>query len=116
MAQNRTCLRLRRYEKDEDNRVNKYQAMDDKCGSAMAKIAAATSFFTPELLEAPSEKIEKFIDEEPGLKQYRFLLESTLRRNTSFPPKKTFWPRCPKSPAPPATFSNAQQRRPHFRR
>ena len=65
--------------KDEDNRVNKYQAMDDKCGSAMAKIAAATSFFTPELLEAPSEKIEKFIDEEPGLKQYRFLLESTLR-------------------------------------
>lgn len=67
--------------KDEDNRVNKYQAMDDKCGSAMAKIAAATSFFTPELLEAPSEKIEKFIDEEPGLKQYRFLLESTLREN-----------------------------------
>ena len=65
--------------KDEDNRVNKYQAMDDKCGSVMAKIAAATSFFTPELLEAPSEKIEKFIDEEPGLKQYRFLLESTLR-------------------------------------
>jgi len=65
--------------KDEDNRVNKYQAMDDKCSSALAKIAAATSFFTPELLEASKEKIESFITEEPGLSQYRFLLESALR-------------------------------------
>ena len=29
--------------KDEDNRVDKYQAMDDKCGSAMAKVAAAAA-------------------------------------------------------------------------
>ena len=65
--------------KDEDNRVDKYQAMDDKCGSAIAKLAALTSFFTPELLEASQEKIESFLEEEPALEQYRFLLESALK-------------------------------------
>ena len=65
--------------KDEDNRVDKYQAMDDKCGSAIAKLAALTSFFTPELLEASREKIESFLEEEPALEQYRFLLESALK-------------------------------------
>ena len=31
--------------KDEDNRVSKYQSMDDKCGTAVAKVAASMSFF-----------------------------------------------------------------------
>lgn len=65
--------------KDEDNRVDKYQAMDDKCGSTIAKLAALTSFFTPELLESSQEKIESFLEEEPALEQYRFLLESALK-------------------------------------
>ena len=37
--------------KDEDNREDRYQAMDDKCGSMIAKVSAAMSFFTPQLLE-----------------------------------------------------------------
>ncbi len=65
--------------KDEDNRVNKYQAMNDKANSTISKIAAYTSFFTPELLEASEEKIEKFLDENPKLSQYKFFLESALR-------------------------------------
>ncbi len=65
--------------KDEDNRVDKYQAMDDKCSAAMAKVAAAMSFFTPELLAVPEEKIFSFIAEEPGLSVYEFLLKSMLR-------------------------------------
>lgn len=65
--------------KDEDNRVNKYQAMNDKASSAISKIAAYTSFFTPELLEASEEKIEKFLDENSKLNQYKFFLESALR-------------------------------------
>lgn len=65
--------------KDEDNRVDKYQAMDDKCGSAMAKVAAAMSFFTPELLEAPESEILGFLDKEPGLAQYEFMLKAMLR-------------------------------------
>lgn len=66
--------------KDEDNRVDKYQAMDDKCGSAIAKVAAAMSFFTPELLEASEETILEYLENEPALKQYDFLLKSTLRQ------------------------------------
>jgi len=65
--------------KDEDNRVDKYQAMDDKCSSAIAKVSAAMSFFTPQLLESSEETILTFIDEEPGLKQYEFLLKDILR-------------------------------------
>ena len=65
--------------KDEDNRVDKYQSMDDKCGSAIAKVSAAMSFFAPELLAADEEKILRFIDENPKLELYRFALEDALR-------------------------------------
>lgn len=65
--------------KDEDNRVTKYQTMDDKCGSALAKASAAMSFFAPELLAAPEEKILSFIEENPKLKQYEFVLKDALR-------------------------------------
>ena len=65
--------------KDEDNRVTKYQTMDDKCGSTLAKASAAMSFFAPELLAAPEEKILSFIDENPKLKQYEFVLKDALR-------------------------------------
>lgn len=65
--------------KDEDNRVNKYQSMDDKCGSAVAKASAAMSFFAPELLAADERTILGFIDENPRLSVYRFALEDALR-------------------------------------
>ena len=50
--------------KDEDNRVDQYQAMDDKCSSAIAKVSATMSFFTPQLLEASEEKILGYLKEE----------------------------------------------------
>lgn len=65
--------------KDEDNRMDKYQAMDDKCGSVLARIAASMSFFTPEIMEADEHQILGYIQEEPGLAQYEFLLKSMLR-------------------------------------
>lgn len=65
--------------KDEDNRVTKYQSMDDKCGSAIAKVAAAMSFFAPELLTASEETILSYIDELPALRQYEFVLKDALR-------------------------------------
>ncbi len=65
--------------KDEDNRVDKYQSMDDKCGSAIAKVSAAMSFFAPELLAADEEKILQYIIENPKLELYRFALEDALR-------------------------------------
>ncbi len=65
--------------KDEDNRVDQYQAMDDKCGSVIARVSAAMSFFTPQLLEAPEEEILQYIEKEPELKTYEFMLKDTLR-------------------------------------
>ena len=65
--------------KDEDNRVTKYQTMDDKCGSALAKASAAMSFFAPELLAAPEEKILSLEDDslfsEIGEENYNKLME-----------------------------------------
>lgn len=68
-----------RMRKDEDNRASKYQAMCDRANVAIAKVAAAMSFFTPELLEIPEEKLLGFIDEAEGLKVYEFLIKDTLR-------------------------------------
>lgn len=65
--------------KDEDNRVDRYQALDDKCGSVIAKVSAAMSFFTPQLLEAPEAQILQYIQEEPELKVYEFMLKDALR-------------------------------------
>ena len=59
--------------------MDKYQAMDDKCGSVLARIAASMSFFTPEIMEADEHQILVYIQEEPGLAQYEFLLKSMLR-------------------------------------
>ncbi|MEG1930908.1 MAG: oligoendopeptidase F [Anaerovorax sp.] len=68
-----------RMRKDEDNRVSRYQSMADKASSLIAKTAAAMSFFTPELLEIPEEKLLAFFDKEKGLAIYRFIIENTLR-------------------------------------
>lgn len=69
-----------RMRRDEDNRVSKYQAMTDKCFAAIAKISAVSSFFTPELLEAPEDKILGFLSENKDLEIYRFAITETLRQ------------------------------------
>lgn len=69
-----------RMKRDEDNRVSKYQAMTDKCFAAIAKMSAVSSFFTPELLEAPEDKILGFLSENKDLEIYRFAITETLRQ------------------------------------
>lgn len=71
-----------RMKRDEDNRVSKYQAMTDKCFAAIAKMSAASSFFTPELLEAPEEKLLGFLDSNSELEIYRFAITETLRQKS----------------------------------
>ena len=68
-----------RMKKDEDNRVSKYQAMNDRCNTLIAKVSSAMSFFTPELLSIPEDKLLGFIAENDGLKTYEFLIKDTLR-------------------------------------
>lgn len=69
-----------RMKKDEDNRVGKYQTMSDKAGSLIAKTASYLSFFTPELLEIPDEKLEGFISSLDELKVYGFAIKEVLRQ------------------------------------
>lgn len=68
-----------RMKKDEDNRVTRYQAMSDKAGSLIAKASSYLSFFTPELLEIPEEKLKSFLAAEQGLKLYEHAINDILR-------------------------------------
>lgn len=68
-----------RMKRDEDNRVNQYQAMTDKAGSLISKTSSYLSFFTPELLEIPEEKLRGFLEAEDGLKLYEHAINDILR-------------------------------------
>ncbi|MBR0600131.1 oligoendopeptidase F [Sinanaerobacter chloroacetimidivorans] len=68
-----------RMKKDEDNQVNKYQAMSDKASSLIAKTSSYLSFFTPELLDIPEDKLKGFIAAEEGLKLYEHAINEFLR-------------------------------------
>ena len=69
-----------RMRRDENNAENRYQAMSDRCQSVIAAVSAAMSFFTPELLSAPEEKILGYLDTIDGLEVYTFLIKDTLRQ------------------------------------
>jgi oligoendopeptidase F len=68
-----------RMKKDEDNRVTQYQAMSDKAGTLIAKTSSYLSFFIPELLEIPEEKLRGFVEAEEGLKLYEHAINDILR-------------------------------------
>ncbi|MBQ9931090.1 MAG: oligoendopeptidase F, partial [Firmicutes bacterium] len=68
-----------RMRRDEDNRVSLYQGLCDRAQTLMAKAAAAGSFFTPEVLEIPREKLLGFLSESEELKVYEHVLLEMLR-------------------------------------
>lgn len=68
-----------RMKRDEDNTVSEYQAMTDRCFSAIAKISAATSFFVPELLKADEEYIRSMVSENSELGVYSHYIDDILR-------------------------------------
>ena len=68
-----------RMKQDEDNRNTKQQAMLDKVNMIIAKVSAAMSFFTPELLSAPEDTLLAYLKDEPKLAKYDFMLRDLLR-------------------------------------
>ncbi len=64
---------------DEDNRENIYQAMADKAMMLSVKAAEASAFFTPEITEAGTEKINELMAAETKLTEYAVLFENILR-------------------------------------
>lgn len=69
-----------RMKKDEDNRANQYQAMSDKANTLIAKTSSYLSFFTPELLSIPEEKLRGFLASLPDLQMYAHAIEDLLRQ------------------------------------
>lgn len=69
-----------RMKEDEDTANSTYQALSARSRSLYAKAAAAGAFLTPEILAIPAETIRAWLEEEPGLAEYRHELEDILRQ------------------------------------
>lgn len=69
-----------RMRRDEDNSNPLYLEMTNKAFSVFSEISARSSFFTPELLEADPDTVRGYIDSEPELTVYSFMIETTLRK------------------------------------
>lgn len=69
-----------RMKMDEDNRDSHRQAMFDKINTYASKILSALSFLTPEILSSEEKTVKMFIDENPGLRVYRHMLEGIFNR------------------------------------
>jgi oligoendopeptidase F len=65
--------------KDSDMNVSTYQAMDDRIKSLYAKVAAASSFIKPELLEIPDNELLSMINSNDELKVYNHTIDDLLR-------------------------------------
>lgn len=65
---------------DEDNRDSSAQASHDRAVTAIAKISAAMSFLTPELVSLPEDFFQSALESEPRLKRYRHALDVILRQ------------------------------------
>lgn len=68
-----------RMKRDEDNTNAKYQALNDKVQTLMAKISSEISFFTPELLNIDQTRIDDFLREEKDLALYSFAINKIFR-------------------------------------
>ncbi len=65
--------------KDEDNTNPEYQALTDRAISLWSQLSMVASYITPEILAMPDEKLNEFLENEPGLQLYRQYIDQ-LRR------------------------------------
>lgn len=68
-----------RMKRDEDNRQERYQAMNDKAEAAISKISTSLSFFVPELLSSEEGLIKSYVEELEDLKTYTFMLDCLMK-------------------------------------
>jgi oligoendopeptidase F len=66
--------------KDEDNTNPTYVAMSDRVRNLWIRMRGALSWFTPELLSIPEEKLQAYLAEAAELQTYRQMLDEVLRR------------------------------------
>ncbi len=68
-----------RMKRDENNANSSAQALTDRAMGLSVRFSAASSFLEPLLLSAPDGCIERYIREEPALKEYEFFLNDLMR-------------------------------------
>lgn len=68
-----------RMRKDEDNANSTFVALNDRVVSLYARVRAAVSYMTPELLAIPSDTLTTWLESSAALKAYKHELEDTLR-------------------------------------
>src|SRR5699024_8049042 len=61
---------------DQDTGNNTYQAMNNRAMTLVTSAAAASSWFDPELLTLPEEKIEKYFEDNKDLELYRHAIQN----------------------------------------
>ncbi len=78
----RKVSKLSRYasmKKDEDTRVQEYQALYSRTKSLSSKAGSATSFIEPEILEAGRTRINELASKNKDLEKYDHYLDEVLR-------------------------------------
>ncbi len=73
-------FRYPQLQRDVDTRNQDVAAKFQRVGAIFAKFGTATAWFTPELLEIPQAKMEKWIAETPELGIYRFTILDNYRQ------------------------------------
>lgn len=69
-----------RMRRDEDNTNNIYQGLTDRASSLATRVAAAGSFFEPELLSIADERLDSFLAADTDLAGYRHHLDELRRQ------------------------------------
>ncbi|MTI68841.1 MAG: oligoendopeptidase F [Firmicutes bacterium] len=69
-----------RMRKDENNNIEKYQALADRASSLIVKVKESTSFIEPEILSIDEEKLKYYIESVEGLKIYKHFLNQIIRK------------------------------------
>ena len=64
---------------DEDTRKSKYQAYRDKASTILTLVKEKSSFFQPEFLSIPENKLWSFVKENPKLETYHHYFEDLIR-------------------------------------
>jgi len=68
-----------RMRRDEDNTNSTYQALTDRATGLSTQVYSAISYIQPEILAIPTDELKRMLETEPGLEQYRILLDEIIR-------------------------------------
>lgn len=62
----------------EDQGDPERQSLADRAGALSARVGSAAAFFNPEVLALPAGRVDQYLQEEPGLAQYRQKIRELL--------------------------------------